>query len=82
MMTYFGEVVTAPTALPITVAAADQALAAAVVEELERVVLWRAVVTQERRIIIDGPLPPLLELEPVTSIVSLTPMDSRTLPRA
>ena len=72
MMTYFGEVVTAPTALPITVAAADQALAAAVVEEIERVHLWRAVVRQTRRITVDGPLPPRIEIEPLTAIVSLT----------
>ena len=55
------------------VAAADQALAAAVVEEVERVHLWRAIVgPQTRRILIDGPLPPRIELEPVTAIVSLT----------
>ena len=68
-MNYFGEVVTAPTSLPIE--ATDTDLAAAVVEELERVVLWRAIVRQERRILIDGPLK-ILELEPVVSIVSLT----------
>ena len=71
MINYFGEVVTAPTALPITVAAADQALAAAVVEEVERTILWRAVVSQTRRILVDGVLP-ILEIEPVVSIVSLT----------
>ena len=63
---------TPPALLPITVAAADQALAAAVVEEIERGVLWRAIVSQERRIVIDGPLPSRIELEPVTAIVSLT----------
>ena len=42
------------------------------VEEIERVVLWRAIVSQERRIVIDGPLPQLLELEPVSGAVSLT----------
>ena len=71
MMTYFGEVYTAPTALPITVAAADQALAAAVTEEIERTILWRAIVAQRRRITVDGPLPPHFEIEPA-AIVSLT----------
>ena len=42
------------------------------VEELERTVLWRAIVAQTRRIVIDGPLPPRIEIEPVSSIVSLT----------
>ena len=69
MMTYFGEVYTAPTALPITVAAADQALAAAVTEEIERTILWRAIVRQTRRITVDGPLPPHLEIEPTKAIV-------------
>ena len=66
------EVITPPVHLPITVDAADTALAAAVVEEIERGVLWRAVVHQTRRIVIDGALPPRLELEPVTAITSLT----------
>ena len=61
-----------PTALPIAVDAADEALAAAVVEEIERTILWRAIVSQERRIVIDGPLPSRIEIEPVTGIVSLT----------
>ena len=69
---FVDEIVTPPALLPITVAAADQALAAAVVEEIERGVLWRAIVSQERRIVIDGPLPSRIELEPVTAIVSLT----------
>ena len=64
------EVVTPPTHLPITVA--DEALVRAVTEEIERGVLWRAIVAQERRIVIDGPLPPRIEIEPVTAIVSLT----------
>ena len=68
-MNLFGEVVTPPAHLPVTVAAADQALAAAVVEEIERGVLWRAIVRQERRILIDGPLPPRINLEPASSIV-------------
>ena len=50
----------------MTVAAADQALAAAVVEEVERVHLWRGIVRQTRRITLDGPLPPRIELEPVS----------------
>ena len=65
------EIVTPPTAhLPVTVAAADTALAAAVVEEIERVHLWRAIVRQERRIVLDGPLPPRIEIEPVASSLS------------
>ena len=73
MSLFLTEVVTAPAHLPVTVAAADQALAAAVVEEIERGVLWRAIVRQERRILIDGPLPPRIEIEPVSrAVVSLT----------
>ena len=34
-------------------------------------ILWRGIVRQERRVVIDGRLP-ILELEPVASIVSLT----------
>ena len=70
MNLFFSEVITPPSHLPIT--ASDDALARAVVEEVERTVLWRAIVSQERRIVIDGALPPVLELEPVTAIVSLT----------
>ena len=55
---------------PIT--ASDTDLAAAVVDEIERTVLWRSVVFQTRKIVLDGSLPPLLELEPVTGVVSLT----------
>ena len=44
----------------------------AVVEEVERTVLWRAVVSQTRKIVIDGPLDFILELEPTTAITSLT----------
>ena len=72
MTLFVSEIVTAPTALPITVDAADKALAAAVVEEIERGVLWRAIVRQERKIVIDGALPQLLDLEPVASITSIT----------
>ena len=70
MSLFVSEIVTPPAALPIT--ATDEALAAAVVEEIERVILWRAIVSMERRVLIDGPLPPLLELEPVSAIVGLT----------
>ena len=70
---FVSEIVTPPAHLPVTVAAADMALAAAVVEEIERGVLWRAIAgPTTRRIVIDGPLPPRIELEPVTAIVSLT----------
>ena len=72
MNLFVSEIVTPPALLPITVADADKALAAAVVEEIERGVLWRAIVRQERRILIDGPLPPRINLEPLTAIVSLT----------
>ena len=72
MNLFFSELVTPPAHLPITVDAADTALAAAVVDECERGVLWRSIVHQTRRIVIDGALPPVLELEPVTAIVSLT----------
>ena len=72
-MTLFAtEIVTPPEHLPVTVAAAQTDLARAVVDECERAVLWRAIVAQERRIVIDGPLPSRLELEPVTAVVSLT----------
>ena len=72
MNLFVNEIVTPPALLPITVADADQALAAAVVEEIERGVLWRAIVRQERRILIDGPLPSRINLEPVSALVSLT----------
>ena len=72
-MTLFAtEIVTPPAHLPVTVAAAQTDLARAVVDECERAVLWRAIVAQERRIVIDGQLPSRLELEPVTAVVSLT----------
>ena len=71
------EIITPPAHLPVTVAAADQALGRAVVEELEQVCLWRGLVAQSRRITLDGPLPPKFELEPVTalSITMWTPTD-------
>ena len=50
---------------------AQKALARAVVEELERVVLWRGIVHQRRRIVIDI-LPPRIEIEPTTAIVSIS----------
>ena len=70
MNLFVSEIVTPPALLPITVS--DTALARAVTEEIERGVLWRAIVSQERRIVIDGPLPPRIEIEPVTAIVGLT----------
>ena len=69
-MNYFGETTVAATHLPIT--ATDEALAAAVVEEVERTILQRAIVRQTRRVVISGPLPTQIELEPIQSIVSLT----------
>ena len=72
-MSFFAyEIVTPPARLPITVVAAQTDLAAALVEEIERGVLWRGIVRQQRRILIDGPLPTRIEIEPVTAIVSLT----------
>ncbi len=72
-MNFFAsEVITPADRLPITVDAGQEDLARAIVEELELGTLWRACVRQTRRILIDGPLPQLLELEPVASIVSLT----------
>ena len=70
MNLFMTEVVTPPEHLPIT--ASDTDLAAAVTEEIELTALWRACVLQTRRILIDGPLPQILELEPVSAIVSLT----------
>ena len=70
-MTFFAsEIVTAPAHLPIT--ATDTDLAAAVTEEIERTILWRAIVAQRRKITVDGSLPPHFEIEPVTAIVGLT----------
>ena len=69
-MSFFSyEIVTPPAHLPITVSDAQADLAAAVTEEIERTVLWRAVVVQQRKIIVDGPLPPRIEIEPVSGIV-------------
>ena len=72
MNLFVSEIITPPEHLPVTVDADQEALARAVVDELEHLVLWRAIVSQTRRIRIDGPLPALLELEPIESIVSLT----------
>ena len=41
-------------------------------DEIERAILWRAIVSQERRIVIDGALPSVLEIEPATAVVGLT----------
>ena len=72
MSLFLTEVLTPPTSLPVTVAAADEALAAAVVEEIERGVLWRAIVAQERRIVVNGQLESYFEIEPVTGLTSIT----------
>ena len=78
-MTFFTpEIITAPTALPIDVDDDQAALAAAVVDELERTILWRGIVHQTRMIIVDGPLDRLLEIEPTTEITisRWTPADA------
>ena len=49
MSFFVTEIVTPPAHLPITASNTD--LAAAVVEEIERTLLWRAIVSQERRIV-------------------------------
>ena len=72
MNLFVSSIVVPATSLPITVSAAQESLAAAVVEEIERTILQRAIVRQERRVVIDGPLASRLELEPVQAIVSLT----------
>ena len=65
------EIITPPAHLPVTVAAADMGLAEAVVEEIEKVHLWRAVVAQARRITLDGTLPARIEIEPIASLTGL-----------
>ena len=72
MNLFVDEVVTAPSHLPITVDATKESIAKAVVEELERGVLWRAIVSQTRRSFIDGRLPDRIDLEPVSSVSSIT----------
>ena len=81
---FVSEIVTPPAALPVTVAEAqayaradsDDAifsrLIAAVTLETERSVLWRAIVAQRRRLVVDAPLARQIDLEPTTDIVSLT----------
>ena len=65
-------VLTPPTYLPVDVDDTQAALARAVTEECERGVLWRGIVHQVRRIVLDGPLPQHIEIEPTTAITSLT----------
>ena len=81
---FVSEIINPPSALPVTVAEAQEyaradsddtifsRLIAAVTLETERSILWRGIVTQRRRLVVDSPLAPKLELEPSTSIVSLT----------
>ena len=70
MNLFVSEIVTPAAHLPIT--ATDEALARAVTEEIERTVLWRAVVSQGRRILVNGPLPPYFEIEPLRGLTSIT----------
>ena len=72
MNLFVSEIITAPAHLPIIVSDAQKALTRAVVEEVERCILWRAVVVQQRKIIVDGPLPTRIEIEPVSGSVSIT----------
>ena len=81
---FSSEIVTPPAAQPVTVAEAQayaradsddaifERLIAAVTLETERSVLWRAIVAQRRRLVVDAPLARRLDLEPTTDIVSLT----------
>ena len=81
---FASEIVTPPTSLPVTVSEAQgyaradsddtifERLIAAVTLETERSVLWRAIVSQRRRLVVDAPLARELTLEPTTDIVSLT----------
>lgn len=81
---FASEIVTPPEARPVTVAEAqayaradsdDEIFARlidAVTLETERSVLWRGIVAQRRRLLLDAPLASKLTLEPTTSIVSLT----------
>ena len=66
MNLFVSEIVTQPASLPIT--ATDEALAAAVVEEIERGVLWRGIVRQDApNNLLDGPLNARsLEIEPMS----------------
>ena len=81
---FASEIVTPPSALPVTVDEAQayaqtdsddsifEKLIDAVTLETERSVLWRAIVAQRRRLVVNAPLARRLELEPTTSIESLT----------
>ena len=81
---FVSEIVDPPTSLPVTVAEAQEyaqadsddtifeRLIAAVTLETERSVLWRAIVRQRRRLVVDAPLAHELTLEPITAVVSLT----------
>ena len=72
-MTYFPSEIVTPACTLCLISATDEALAAGVVEELE--LSWSCGVPsslRQGRITVDGPLPPRIELEPVTAIVSLT----------
>ena len=72
MNLFFDQLIAKPERLPIAVTAAQESLAAATVEEIELGVMWRAIVSQTRSITVDGALPQLIEIEPTTSIISLT----------
>ena len=78
---FVNEIVTPPEHLPVTVDEAQAALASAVVDEIERTVLWRAVVAQTRLIVFDGPLPPRIEIEPATGVVNLTRLTPARFPQ-
>ena len=81
---FASEIVDPPSSLPVTVTEAQayaradsddaifERLIAAVTLETERSVLWRAIVAQRRRLVVDAPLAPRLTLEPTTAIESLT----------
>ena len=77
---FVSEVTSPPSHLPISVDTADESLAAATVEEIERGVLWRAIVRQERRIVFDGALPQRIEIEPVAAVVSLARWEPARFP--
>ena len=49
-------------------------------KSLNECILWRAIVRQERRIVLDGPLPQRIEIEPVSSVVSLTRWEPARFP--
>ena len=72
MNLFVNAIVTPPAHLPIEVSATAKPLALAVTEEVERLILQRGIVSQERRIIVDGHLPSRLEIEPVSAVTSLT----------